>query len=132
MYYLSTCTVVTVGLKLVFTLMSGRCKRCGCPLSNRMCVCLCRAEYLVCQTLCQQLINTGVRSVLGPIRVRTVCACTRTYIGGAIRTGARFAAKVSPRRQTCAVTWPATPGSQSSSVTCVGGSTATSATTSAI
>ena len=76
-------------------------------------LCFCRAQCLVARAL----INTSVHSVIGAMRVCTHCEPMKPYTVGATRTGARFAVKASPRRQSCVVTWRSIPESLSSNVT---------------
>ena len=67
------------------------------PHVGNICICVfCRTRCLVARAL----LNTSVHSVIGAM---PICEFTRPHTEGATRTGARFAAMVSQRLQTCVV-----------------------------
>ena len=84
--------------------------------SQNLYLCFCRAQRLVTLAL-SSIINTSVHSVIGDMPAYTPCESVKPHTEGATRTGARFAANVSPRLPTCVVTWRSIQESQSSNVT---------------
>ena len=96
--------------KLYFILEDVQC----CP---KICnLCFCRVQILVARAL-PSLVNTRVRSVIGAMPACTTSEFMKPHTEGAIRTVARFVAKVSSRLQTCVVIWHSIPESLSSNVT---------------